>query len=157
MSDSLPSTEDLARVDLQETPPKGWMDTPAQFRPGTWSYPGAKKHVEYLGLPNARTWSPSDENWKLPPDWKERILHNGMKESAWRSSAPSGCSWTSACAAAPAPTSATSSSAPATPRTCRCFSAELLRIGLPEAILHHSRQNHEDDRPAASAWQRQAT
>lgn len=40
--------------------------------------------------------------------------------NACRSTAPSSCSWTSVCAAAPAPTSATSSWAPTTPRTCPC-------------------------------------
>ena len=41
-------------------------------------------------------------------------------KSALKSTARSSCSWTSACVAAPAPTSATSSLAPTTPRTCPC-------------------------------------
>ncbi|MBI3015260.1 MAG: (Fe-S)-binding protein, partial [Candidatus Tectomicrobia bacterium] len=37
------------------------------------------KHLEYLGLSNPRKWQPYDEDWKLPPNWKEIILM-GMKE-----------------------------------------------------------------------------
>ncbi len=70
--------EDLAKVDCQ--PPKtDWMDTPVDFRPGTWSYPGKKWAVDYVGLPNPREWSPTDEDWKLPDNWKE-IIRQGLKE-----------------------------------------------------------------------------
>ncbi len=70
--------EELAQVDFTP-PPKGWMDTPVDFRPGTWSYPAKPKNLKILDMPNPRDWSPTDEDWKLPPDWKERIL-TGLKE-----------------------------------------------------------------------------
>ena len=70
--------EDLLTVDYRP-PETGWMDTPVDFRPGTWIYPGKPKHLEYLGLPNPRQWAPTDENWKLPENWKEIILA-GIKE-----------------------------------------------------------------------------
>jgi Fe-S oxidoreductase len=70
--------EDLLTVDYRP-PETGWMDTPVDFRPGSWIYPGKPKHLEYLGLPNPRQWSPTDENWKLPENWKEIILA-GIKE-----------------------------------------------------------------------------
>ena len=66
------------KIDL--TPPKkGWMETKVQFRKGTFSYPAAPKNLVAIGLPNAREWTPTEEDWKLPPNWKE-ILLRGMQE-----------------------------------------------------------------------------
>lgn len=62
-----------------ELPQTGWMDTPVVFRPGTWCYPGKAKNLNALDLPNPREWSPADEDWKLPPDWKQIILE-GLRE-----------------------------------------------------------------------------
>ena len=73
-----PKRDELAKVRLQP-PPKGWMETPAEFRPGTWCYSAAAKNLKTLDLPNPREWKPSDADWKLPPDWKEIIL-KGMEE-----------------------------------------------------------------------------
>jgi len=70
--------EDLLALDYRP-PGTGWMDTPVDFRPGTWIYPGKPKHLEYLGLANPRQWAPTDENWKLPENWKEIVLA-GIKE-----------------------------------------------------------------------------
>lgn len=71
--------DQLLQVDHR--PPCGTnpFDTKADFRPGTWIYPTKPKHLEYLGMPNPREWSPTDEDWKLPPNWKE-IIFNGMRE-----------------------------------------------------------------------------
>ena len=70
--------EELSRVDY--TPPKkGWMDTPAEFRDGRWCYGSKPKDHEVVGLPNPRAWSPGDEDWKLPDNWKEIFL-DGMRE-----------------------------------------------------------------------------
>ncbi len=66
-------------------PTKAWMDTPAVFKSGNYAYPAKKEKVEYLNsqkglhFPNAREWSPEDDDWKLPENWKEIIL-NGLKE-----------------------------------------------------------------------------
>jgi len=60
-------------------PQTGWMDTPVEFRPGTWCYPGKIKNVEALGLANPREWSPTDADWKLPKDWKQ-IIFEGLRE-----------------------------------------------------------------------------
>ena len=50
------------------------MNTPVEFKAGTWLYPARAKTLETLGYPNPRRWSPEDQDWKLPPDWKQRIL-----------------------------------------------------------------------------------
>jgi Fe-S oxidoreductase len=74
----IPRPDELIRIEYK-TPEKTWMEIPAEFRPGTWSYAGAAKNLTALDLPNARAWQPSDEDWKLPENWQEIIL-DGMKE-----------------------------------------------------------------------------
>ncbi|MCI5126164.1 MAG: (Fe-S)-binding protein [Candidatus Electrothrix sp. AR5] len=67
------------------TPPKGWMETPVQFKPGNYAYPTKVDKLEYLdsqqgvSFPNARVWNPEDEDWKLPANWKEIII-NGLSD-----------------------------------------------------------------------------
>jgi Fe-S oxidoreductase len=73
-----PKPEELSKVSLQP-PAKGWMENPAEFKPGTWCHSAAPKNLKALGLPNPREWQPSDADWKLPENWKEIILQ-GMKE-----------------------------------------------------------------------------
>lgn len=61
-------------------PTRPWMDIPAVFKPGNYAYPTKAEKLEYLdrqegvSFPNAREWSPEDDDWKLPPNWKEIIL-----------------------------------------------------------------------------------
>jgi Fe-S oxidoreductase len=68
----------MEKIDLNP-PPTRWQDTPTDFRPGSWIYPTKPKHLEYLGMPNPREWSPADEDWKLPDNWQE-IIHKKFKE-----------------------------------------------------------------------------
>ena len=75
----LPKPQDLMNINLNKPPETGWMDNPAVFRDGTYSYPAAGKNLKILGLANPRQWSPTDEDWKLPENWQEIILQ-GMKE-----------------------------------------------------------------------------
>jgi Fe-S oxidoreductase len=71
--------EQLAKT-LDHTPPKtDWMDTPVNIREGIYCYGGKPKNFEVVGLPNPREWNPTDEDWKLPPDWKEIFLE-GLRE-----------------------------------------------------------------------------
>ncbi len=74
----MPKPEDLSKIDLRP-PRQGWMDTPVEFRPGTWCYSAAPKNLKILGLPNPREWQPADVDWKLPANWPEIILQ-GMKD-----------------------------------------------------------------------------
>ncbi len=70
--------EDLLTIDGR--PPKtGWMDTPVDIRPGTYIYPGKPKNLKIVGLPNAREWVVTDDDWKLPEGWKKIVLE-GMAE-----------------------------------------------------------------------------
>ena len=72
--------QELLQVDY--TPPKrDWMDPAVDFeaRRGSWSYPGVGKNLTYMGFPNARQWSPTDQDWKLPDNWQQ-IIHDGLKQ-----------------------------------------------------------------------------
>ncbi|GAB4349406.1 MAG: (Fe-S)-binding protein [Candidatus Abyssubacteria bacterium] len=76
--DNVPKPEKLAKIDLKPSRNR-WLETPANFRKGTYCYSAKSKFMEYLDLPNPREWSPTDEDWKLPPNWKEIILE-GFKD-----------------------------------------------------------------------------
>ena len=66
-------------------PRRPWMDMPVVFKPGNYCYPTHPATLEYLdrqpgvSFPNAREWSPEDDDWKLPENWKEIII-NGLAE-----------------------------------------------------------------------------
>lgn len=78
MSDDL-KPEELARIDHSTPLMEGWMDTPAEIKKGIACWGSKPQSVEYVGLPNPREWSPFDEDWKLPENWKEIIL-DGLRE-----------------------------------------------------------------------------
>jgi len=74
------SPQDLLQIDF-DPPKRDWMDPSIDFeaRRGSWNYPGGAKSLKYLGFPNPREWSPTDEDWKLPDNWQQ-IIHDGLKE-----------------------------------------------------------------------------
>lgn len=74
-----PKPDELAKID--HTPPvfRGWMDTPAEIRPGIGCYGSKPKDLKYVDMPNPRDWSPFDDDWKLPENWEETI-HEGFKD-----------------------------------------------------------------------------
>jgi Fe-S oxidoreductase len=78
MSEEYPNQEELLKIDYD---PAGrpWMETPVDFREGTWCYPASPKSLKGIGFPYPREWSPADEDWKLPSDWKE-IIFEGIAE-----------------------------------------------------------------------------
>jgi len=78
MSEEFPKQKELLKIDYNPSG-KGWMDTPVEFKHGNYCYPAASKNLKILDLPNPREWSPTDEDWKLPENWKEIIL-KGMEK-----------------------------------------------------------------------------
>ncbi len=72
--------DELVQIDFKP-PEREWMDPAIDFeaRRGTWSYPAAAKNLRYLGFPNPREWSPTDEDWQLPENWQQ-IIHDGLAE-----------------------------------------------------------------------------
>jgi hypothetical protein len=67
--EGVPKQEELLKIDYNP-PPREWMDAPVEFKPSTWCYPAAPKNIKALGMANPREWSPTDEDWKLPENWK---------------------------------------------------------------------------------------
>ena len=82
MSD-VPTPEELAKIG--HSPPlwKGWMYTPAEIKHGIACYGSKPQNLQYVGMPNPREWSPFDEDWKLPENWKEIVLE-GLRERLGR-------------------------------------------------------------------------
>ncbi|WP_027185139.1 sulfate reduction electron transfer complex DsrMKJOP subunit DsrK [Desulfovibrio inopinatus] len=74
----MPPPEELLDIKYT-TPVKGWMDIRPEFRPGVFSYPGKPDIIKGLGFPNSREWKPTDEDWKLPENWRE-IISEGFRE-----------------------------------------------------------------------------
>jgi Fe-S oxidoreductase len=70
--------DQLIQIDYHP-PDTGWMETPVDFRPGSYIYPAKARHLKYLDFPNPRKWAVTDDDWKLPENWKEIVL-NGIKE-----------------------------------------------------------------------------
>jgi Fe-S oxidoreductase len=69
----LSGPQKLTQADLKP-PRRGWMETPTEFKPGTYGHAAKPKFLEYLGLANPREWQPPDADWKLPENWREIIL-----------------------------------------------------------------------------------
>ena len=69
---------DLERVD-HRPPSTPWREAVTTFQPGGFLHPAKPKNLESLGLPSAHAWSPLDEDWKLPDNWKEIVI-DGMRE-----------------------------------------------------------------------------
>jgi Fe-S oxidoreductase len=82
MADPKPKPEQLAQVDFRP-PHKNWLNPDVQIRPGTFNYGAVVSSVEYLGLPFARKWQPTEADWQLPDNWLEIVLeglHQRLKQ-----------------------------------------------------------------------------
>jgi len=76
----LPKPEELSKFSHTPHLMRGWMNTtPVEIKQGIYCYAGKPANLQYVGLPNPRDWSPTDEDWKLPANWKEIILE-GLRE-----------------------------------------------------------------------------
>jgi Fe-S oxidoreductase len=76
---NIPKPNELAQIGHKPPLMKGWLDTPVDIRTGVFCYAGQPKNLEAVGLPNPRKWSPTDDDWQLPDNWKEIFLE-GMGE-----------------------------------------------------------------------------
>ena len=86
MADNPPKIEELAKSISEENnflarvqPATSWLDPATAFKPGNYNYPAKASVLESIGFPNPRQWSPEDDDWQLPGNWKEIII-NGLKE-----------------------------------------------------------------------------
>jgi len=74
----LQKPEELYKTD-NRPPTTDWMETPSEIKKGIACYAGNPKSLEYVGLPNPRSWSCFDEDWQLPENWQQ-IIHDGFRE-----------------------------------------------------------------------------
>jgi len=70
--------DELSKLDYKP-PRKGWMDNPVEFKENTFCWGAKGKNLKIIDFPNARDWSPAEEDWKLPENWQEIVLE-GIKE-----------------------------------------------------------------------------
>ncbi|NCO83975.1 MAG: menaquinol oxidoreductase [Nitrospirae bacterium CG_4_10_14_3_um_filter_44_29] len=70
--------DELSKLDYKP-PKKGWMDNPVEFKENTFCWGAKGKNLKIIDFPNARDWSPAEEDWKLPENWQEIVLE-GIKE-----------------------------------------------------------------------------
>ncbi|HSB51913.1 MAG TPA: (Fe-S)-binding protein [Dissulfurispiraceae bacterium] len=77
---------ELAGAVSYTPPPTEWMDTPVNFKEHTFCWGAKAKNLGAVEFPNARDWSPVEEDWKLPENWKEIVLDAfGDRLSKYRS------------------------------------------------------------------------
>ena len=74
-----PKPEQTAKIDHSPPLMKGWMDTPTEIKAGVACYGAKPKSLEYVGMPYPKEWSPLDDDWQLPENWKE-IIEEGFKD-----------------------------------------------------------------------------
>jgi Fe-S oxidoreductase len=74
----LPTPAELIQVNYK-FPAQGWMDVKPEMRPGYYVNAAAPKWMKVVDYPFPRAWNVQDEDWKLPEDWKERVLQ-GMED-----------------------------------------------------------------------------
>lgn len=81
----LPKMSELSKIDYTPSSTE-WMDIPTTFEPGTFCWGAKGKNLETVGFPNARDWSPTDEDWKLPENWQSTVIEGiGERLTKYRS------------------------------------------------------------------------
>ncbi|MFP4649944.1 MAG: sulfate reduction electron transfer complex DsrMKJOP subunit DsrK [Desulfobacterales bacterium] len=76
-----PKPDELFKNIDHSMPEQKWEDTPPDLSPGRFPYPTKPKNLEYLDMPTPtkEEWSPADEEWPIPDNWKQ-IIHEGFKD-----------------------------------------------------------------------------
>jgi Fe-S oxidoreductase len=83
MSENKIKPEELAGKINYNPDHKSWLNPAVEFKHGVFNYSGNPQNVDYLQQPNPRKWQPTEEDWKLPENWKEIILE-GLKDRLHR-------------------------------------------------------------------------
>ena len=50
------------------------MDTKPELKPGNFCYGAKAKNLEVVDFPNARDFSPAEDDWKLPENWEQIVI-----------------------------------------------------------------------------------
>jgi Fe-S oxidoreductase len=77
MSEDTPKPEQLVQIDYRPKR-KDWADPTVEFRRGSYNYGAVPASSEYVDFPYPRKWQPTQDDWKLPDNWKQIIL-DGFK------------------------------------------------------------------------------
>jgi len=72
--EKLPKPDNMIKSIDYVPPEQEWMQTPTEFKPGTYNHSAKGEMVEKFGLPQPRDWKVYEEDWKLPDNWQETIL-----------------------------------------------------------------------------------
>jgi len=70
----LPKPQELIQTIDYKPPKTDWRNLKVEIRDAMYCHPAKKKDLEAVDYPYIREWSPKDEDWKLPSDWKEQVL-----------------------------------------------------------------------------------
>ncbi|NJD57510.1 MAG: (Fe-S)-binding protein [Nitrospirae bacterium] len=70
----LSTPAELLKIDYNPPQSENWMDQPVELKPGNFCWGAKGKNLATVEFPNARDWSPVEENWKLPKDWEGTVL-----------------------------------------------------------------------------------
>jgi Fe-S oxidoreductase len=73
-----PTPEELASIDYS-IPQTDWTEIPVQIKPGHYCHPAKAENLEVVDMPNPHAWSPINDDWNLPADWKKIVLE-GLRE-----------------------------------------------------------------------------
>jgi len=76
--EEVPKPEELIKIDYT-APAKSWMDSRPEFKPGNFCHAASSKWLDIVDYPYPREWSVTDDDWKLPENWKDIILE-GMRD-----------------------------------------------------------------------------
>jgi len=79
MAEKTPKPEEAAQIAHRPPFVKGWMSSPAELKEGIYCYGSKPKNLQVVGMPFPKEWSPPEEDWKLPENWREIFLE-GFKE-----------------------------------------------------------------------------
>jgi ferredoxin len=74
----LPKPDELSNVDYS-LPKTDWAETPTEIKKTMICYGAKESNLKAVDFPNARSWDPKVDDWKLPDNWKEIILE-GISE-----------------------------------------------------------------------------
>jgi len=84
----LPKPDELYSGVSYSPPKKWWIDDKVELKEGNYCWGAKAKNLAAVDFPNARDWSPKEEDWKLPENWKEIFLETMAdllsKYRSWR-------------------------------------------------------------------------
>ncbi len=79
MATQTPKPNEVAKTIGHQPPSTDWMDVKTDFRAGMYCHPVKVESLKGMDGAFPRVWAPTDDDWKLPADWKG-IVKEGLKD-----------------------------------------------------------------------------